>query len=62
MSFTVGSQKELPEKFKKSDQNKNGRIDYHEVNNAIDYYFIGSKGYDTFYVHQLIDYFFEQDN
>lgn len=53
---------EIPKKFQKSDQNKNGVIEVHEVNNAIDYLFIGSKGYTTAYIHELIDFYYQQKN
>ena len=39
---------------------QNGVIEIHEVNNAIDYLFIGSKGYTTEYIHELIDFYYQQ--
>lgn len=51
----------IPKKFEKIDQNKNNSIEIHEVNNAIDYFFIGLKGYDLQYIHELIDYFYSQE-
>lgn len=57
---SFSGQQEIPKKFKKSDQNENGIIEIHEVNTAIDYLFIGSKGYTTKYIHELIDFYYGQ--
>jgi|GEM_PF-2850526 len=50
----------LPEKFKDADSNADGKISIPEVREMIDGFFIGKHDHGVMYIHELIDYFFEQ--
>jgi len=52
---------DLPEKFVPLDTNEDGLIDRKEVEAVIDQYFEEDPGYTALFIHDLIDYFFEQE-
>ncbi|NND94086.1 MAG: hypothetical protein HKN45_04425 [Flavobacteriales bacterium] len=54
------SQDDLPRQYKEVDTNGNGFIEVIEVQRLIDGYFIGTHDRGVMYIHNLIDYFFEQ--
>lgn len=54
------AQDELPEQFKPIDKNSDGFIQVEEVQTIIDGFFIGLHDHGVMFVHNLIDYFFEQ--
>lgn len=54
------SQDELPFQYKEADTNGDGFIEVSEVQRMIDGFFIGAHDHGVMYIHNLIDYFFEQ--
>jgi hypothetical protein len=50
----------LPTKFKEADIDDNGIISIPEVREMIDGFFIGRHNQGVMYIHDLIDYYFEQ--
>ena len=50
----------IPEKFEEVDKNKDGIISVHEVKTMIDGFLIGTHDHGVMYIHELIDFFFEQ--
>jgi hypothetical protein len=50
----------LPNKFKEADTDSNGIISIPEVREMIDGFFIGRHDQGVMYIHDLIDYYFEQ--
>lgn len=47
-------------RFQEADRNGDGVIQVNEVQRMIDGFFIGSHDRGVMYIHNLIDYFFEQ--
>lgn len=61
LSFSIAaSAKELPADYQALDINGNGEIDVQEVEVVIDEFFAQNKGYTVLFVHELIDFFFDQ--
>ena len=54
------SQKDIPVQYTQADTNGNGSIETNEVQGMIDGFFIGTHDHGVMYIHNLIDFFFEQ--
>lgn len=52
---------QIPEKYSEVDSNGNGQIEVVEIQTMIDGFFIGLHDRDAMYMHDLIDFYFEQD-
>lgn len=55
------AQEGTPNQFKEVDTNGDGQIQVNEVQRMIDGFFIGTHDHGVMYIHNLIDYFFEQE-
>lgn len=56
----ISQERALPGKFKEADTDQDGIISIPEVREMIDGFFIGKHDHGVMYIHDLIDYFFEQ--
>lgn len=60
LCLNVQSQDRMPVQYREADRNGDGFIDVDEVQRMIDGFFIGTHDHGVMYIHNLIDFFFEQ--
>ena len=60
IAASLQSQEDLPTQYVEADTNGDGFIEISEVQRMIDGFFISTHDHGVMYIHNLIDYFFEQ--